>query len=428
MIVLFDIFPAQGHFNASLKLAKLMRDHGHNVSYCSLSDLSSIVEKQGFAFYGLFDDLKFSTTDEKISEVIKAYDLLIQKLSPDIVILDQQQMHKYVFYKRNNIQVCAMQTKPATKKERNIPPFTSFFVPRNNFFSVIYTEFLWRKYFFQEFVRISYYDMKSGKSLSKKIAIQCGVSLGDIDTNRCFSVHFEGVPELIISPAAFDFPRKKNENRYFVGPLNDLIQDKKIVDERYLILIDKIVNQRKENPDIKFMYCSLGTITMNFFKKCDVFFRKIKKVCLTNPDFRIIISVGDFYQIERLMPLPKNMFIFSSLPQTDILKYADVMISHGGMNSITECVYNEVPMLIYPLSPNWDQPGNSARVLYHGLGFRGRIGRDTASMIGKKIMKVFDEYDRIKHNIKQLKQKYELNNHSLRVVHILENLKKNGKQ
>jgi MGT family glycosyltransferase len=320
-----------------------------------------------------------------------------------------------------------MQTKPATNKERNIPPFTSFFIPKNNILSVIYTEILWQKYFFQEFIMRLYYDIKSGKSLSKKIAAQCGVSLESIDTNRCFSIHFKGVPELILSPAAFDFPRKVEDKRYFIGPLNDLIRDKKIVNERYIAVRDKIINQKTENPDIKFIYCSLGTITNNFFKKCDIFFRKIKKVCLNNFDFKIIISVGNFYEIERLMPLPKNMFIFSSLPQTDILKYADVMISHGGMNSITECVYNEVPILVYPLSLDWDQPGNSARILYHGLGSRGRIKRDTASVIEKRIMKIMDEYDRIKQNLKQMKQKYELNNKSLQAVQIIENLKKNGK-
>jgi UDP:flavonoid glycosyltransferase YjiC (YdhE family) len=105
MVILFDIFPASGHFNASLKLAKLLRENGHQIYYCSLSVLSPVVEKNGFAFYGVFDDLKISTSlkDEQIDQIVKEYDLLIAKIAPDMVILDQQQMHKYVFYKTNNI-------------------------------------------------------------------------------------------------------------------------------------------------------------------------------------------------------------------------------------------------------------------------------------------------------------------------------------
>ena len=426
MKILFDMYPAKGHFNASLKLAKLLRDSGHKIYYCSiLLNLSSFIEKHDFGFYGLSNDFKIQTNREKISCVIKEYDLLIHKISPDMVLLDQQHMNKYILYKKNNIQVCALQTMPATKKERNVPPFTSFFIPRNNILSVIYTEILWQKYFLQEFIQKQYYNIKHRDLLLKNLAIQSGVSLGEIDDNRCFSIHFKGVPELILSPAAFDFPRKEEKNRYFIGPLCDIVRDVKIVDERYIVIRDKIINQKKENPDMKFIYCSLGTITKEFFSKCDIFFRKIKKVCLKNSDYNIVISVGSHYEIERLVPLPKNMFIFSSLPQTDILRHVDMMITHGGMNSITECIYNEVPMLVYPLSLHWDQPGNSARVLYHGLGYRGRISRDAISVIERKISKVLDESDRIKNNLKKLKQKFELNNNSTQVVDIIENLKEN---
>jgi len=45
------------------------------------------------------------------------------------------------------------------------------------------------------------------------------------------------------------------------------------------------------------------------------------------------------------------------------------MITHGGPNSVKECIYFGVPMIVFPL---WfDQPGNVARVTYHGLGLKG---------------------------------------------------------
>jgi UDP:flavonoid glycosyltransferase YjiC (YdhE family) len=75
------------------------------------------------------------------------------------------------------------------------------------------------------------------------------------------------------------------------------------------------------------------------------------------------------------------------------------MITHGGMNSIAECIKMEIPMLVFPLSPYWDQPGNSARVIYHGLGLRANIQRDSCRHIENKIERIMRNYEDFKNNL-----------------------------
>jgi zeaxanthin glucosyltransferase len=48
-----------------------------------------------------------------------------------------------------------------------------------------------------------------------------------------------------------------------------------------------------------------------------------------------------------------------------------MVINHGGMNTIYECIMAEKPMIVFPLSLKTDQNGNAARVVFHEIGVRG---------------------------------------------------------
>ena len=61
------------------------------------------------------------------------------------------------------------------------------------------------------------------------------------------------------------------------------------------------------------------------------------------------------------------------------------MITHGGANSVKECIFFGVPMLVFPLS--FDEPGNAARVKYHGLGLNG----DFKEITSKELQVLIEE-------------------------------------
>jgi UDP:flavonoid glycosyltransferase YjiC (YdhE family) len=65
----------------------------------------------------------------------------------------------------------------------------------------------------------------------------------------------------------------------------------------------------------------------------------------------------------------RQVVVVETAPQLQILERADVFVTHGGLGSVRESVTSGVPMLVIPLTH--DQPGNGARIRYHGLGVVG---------------------------------------------------------
>ncbi|MGH8497829.1 MAG: glycosyltransferase, partial [Methylococcales bacterium] len=72
-----------------------------------------------------------------------------------------------------------------------------------------------------------------------------------------------------------------------------------------------------------------------------------------------------------------------SIPQLALLRRARMMITHGGTNTIKECVYFGVPMVSFPFGA--DHPGNTARVVYHGLGVKGDLRSLTVDSLRERV-------------------------------------------
>jgi UDP:flavonoid glycosyltransferase YjiC (YdhE family) len=79
----------------------------------------------------------------------------------------------------------------------------------------------------------------------------------------------------------------------------------------------------------------------------------------------VIVSQGPLADQIRL---PDNMVGESVLPQPAILPLVDVVVTHGGNNTVTECFHNGKPMVVLPLF--WDQVDNAQRLDETGFGIR----------------------------------------------------------
>ena len=133
-------------------------------------------------------------------------------------------------------------------------------------------------------------------------------------------------------------------------------------DESYLYVGPEIETNRQEAPlEIKkdegqlLIYIAVGTVyraNLQFFQHCLQAF--------DDKRYRGIMSVGRAVDPADLGPVPKNFTIKQYLPQLAILQNADVFITHGGMNSISEAVYYGVPMIVVPNTI--EQALNAARV------------------------------------------------------------------
>ena len=99
---------------------------------------------------------------------------------------------------------------------------------------------------------------------------------------------------------------------------------------------------------------------------------------LADAPYRVIVSKGpqaDEYE------LAENMVGEEFLPQTAILPQVDLVITHGGNNTVTESLYFGKPMVALPLF--WDQYDNAQRLDETGLGIRlDTYGHDGAELTG----------------------------------------------
>jgi UDP:flavonoid glycosyltransferase YjiC (YdhE family) len=72
-----------------------------------------------------------------------------------------------------------------------------------------------------------------------------------------------------------------------------------------------------------------------------------------------------------------------------MLKRASLMVSHGGVTGVKESAFMGVPMLLMPVY--YDEFGNAARVVYHGLGARLRLKEVSALELGRLIDRVLGD-------------------------------------
>ena len=80
---------------------------------------------------------------------------------------------------------------------------------------------------------------------------------------------------------------------------------------------------------------------------------------------RFIVSMGPQHD---QLTLADNMAGAEFLPQPAILPMVDLVITHGGNNTVTECFHHGRPMVVLPLF--WDQYDNAQRVDELGFGVR----------------------------------------------------------
>jgi UDP:flavonoid glycosyltransferase YjiC (YdhE family) len=86
---------------------------------------------------------------------------------------------------------------------------------------------------------------------------------------------------------------------------------------------------------------------------------------LAEAPHRFIVSKGPQHEQYELAP---NMWGAEQVPQVSVLPLVDLVITHGGNNTVTECFHFGKPMVLLPLF--WDQYDNAQRVDETGFGRR----------------------------------------------------------
>jgi MGT family glycosyltransferase len=159
-------------------------------------------------------------------------------------------------------------------------------------------------------------------------------------------IHESPFLNLYLYPAELDYPRVRP-----LAPrwqrLESCVRD---VDDRF----------EPPSGDGALVYVSLGSLG-----SADVELMNRLVAALAETPHRYVVSKGPQHELIELAP---NMTGAEFLPQPAILPAADLVITHGGNNTVTESIHFGKPMIVLPLF--WDQHDNAQRVAECGFGVR----------------------------------------------------------
>jgi len=147
-------------------------------------------------------------------------------------------------------------------------------------------------------------------------------------------------------PRCLDFRRSKlPSNFYYTGPF---------VDEAARPPVEFPWNRLDGRPLI---YASLGTRKNNQW----AIFCLISEAC-QQLDLQLVISLGGRRDPEMFDDLPGHPLVVRDAPQLELIKRAEIVITHGGLNTVLETLLEGKPMIAIPMA--YDQPAVAARLAW----------------------------------------------------------------
>ena len=335
-IVFFNI-PAHGHTNPTLGVVKELIKNNHEVYYYSYEIMKEKIESTGAKFIScdkLDPQTKLTNDDkEKISkDVAFSINLIVDMtLSLDDKILEEMKELKPDVIVGDSVAFWAK----LIAKKLNIPFISST------------TTFAFNKYSARVMKqdKIGLFNLiksipKINKSLNRlrekgydvKSVLDIIGNDNDTSTIVYTSKYFQPYSETFA------------DNYAFVGP----------------ILRDS--TETIEKSTIPTIYISLGTVNNNndeFYKNCLEAFKDEK--------LNIILSVGEEFVIDSLGEIPDNFTIEKHTDQVAVLKITDVFITHCGMNSVSEALYNGIPLVLFPQTTEQKGVANRVKELNAGV-------------------------------------------------------------
>lgn len=405
--IVFILLPFPSHYLACFPFAKTLQNHGRRIIFTGTTDQKEIIKNEGFSFselkyinellissykvffglliQSLFDKTAVRKRFREWNEGVQMINKTLKNNKPSKVFIDDHLWHYYpIVYKIcPNIEV--INTKLSTKKSVNIPPLDSSFIPESHLASKVTCKVLW----FLHLLRLRITETKVRVALLnrgedyfiERFAKKIGLNLDDlIDKKNCFYKGLNGVNVIILSSPLIEFKRKilKSNERYV---------DVQIFRNEEYLMTDSFkaflnTNKIMRENGRKSIYCSFGTLGLVNKESILEFALKLFTILKAEPQWQLVFSTGGI----KFDNVPENVILFDRIPQLTMLRNCDIMITHGGLTSIKECLQYNVPMLVYPLNKKTDQKGNAARVYNNKLGLRGDISTDSLTDIKRKIL------------------------------------------
>lgn len=341
MKIAWFCIPAHGHTNPTLGIVKELTSAGHEVYYFSFEQFKEKIEKAGASFISC-DGCDFEMEDKENADKVGkdmafAAELLVnstlalddmvsekvKEIKPDLIVSDSVAYWGKLTAIKYNIPYVSSTTTFAFNNQ------SSRYMKQGpgDLFKMIFTMPKANKHIKR--LRDKGYPVKS--------IMEIVTNNNDTKTIVYTSKYFQ--------PCAESF----SDKYHFIGPSI------------------RPVEKAMEKTADKTVYISMGTVVKN---------EEIYRSCieaLKETDYRVIVSCGT--NSHNFGALPDNIQVYEHVDQMAVLSIADVFITHCGMNSASEGLYFEVPLILCPQTP--EQGAVAARTEELGAGIMLRsYGKD----------------------------------------------------
>jgi UDP:flavonoid glycosyltransferase YjiC (YdhE family) len=368
----FVMLPEPGHLNPSFKLAKGLRLRGHQICYFGPIGTDGYVDLQGFrfiaipeCFYPLASRLRLleRSCETAATASSKEY-LTLDECGRPVLAGDQVKDEGEA---RAFVEI-AVKTLAGKFTDSRVDML--IFDPTLPFISIV--------------------------------ACLANIRTAFLSTSLLFPFTFEGVvdhpltypdlPALFLCPHEFAYPHAAPRERqcYYIESSVDM--------------------QRREGDlpgeitkDKPLIYCSLGSQNHRYPEAKQVF-QAVIDAHRARPDWQLVLATGDRFGIQDFHDIPPNAILVKQAPQLKILRQASVMITHGGLGTVKECILFGVPMIVFPFDV--DQPLNASRVVSHGLGLSGNPRTVSADQVNTYIDRINNDLS-LKARIETLSRRFQ---------------------
>lgn len=370
--VLFVMAPFASHLLPTYKIGRYFLERGYSVIYVSTIKFEQHIVQHGF----LFQNSAVRNEQGNVLKVEELVPYLVSKYQAALFLVEVSFWSWGILLQGHRQKFIMIQTWPCCDRAPFLLTEGYRIMQKRNLFTYIGNALAWRKEnrraraLLQSGDLKTYYDdlvIKAGLDPEKQYISR---------QNRIGYFRILQVPEIILYPFEFDFPRKRNKNTWFAGPFIDTSRPER-------------ENEFQVPASRPLIYCSLGSMS-NLYKNSRSFYDRMIAAFAQRPDMTLVMSVGDVIRQFDVAKLPPNIHICAYAPQLYFLSKAAVFIMQGGAGSVKEAIHFGVPMIIYPwvTAKNSDQLGMADRVVYHQLGMLGDMENDRAADILNRVNQV----------------------------------------
>jgi zeaxanthin glucosyltransferase len=358
----------EGHLNPTFKLARRLAARGHHVVYGGFADGERYVRSQGFGFVSVGEELfpKGSLRTQREAHEEGGGEASGPVGLGPLVWGSSAESVARTWYEA----VCGKSLDRVMGQERpDLVLVTSFFaalatVVRFRYGAAVglLTPFL-RPYpklsFAQEITNLAARGLPgSAEFLSLALAADPTLRRLQDLTDRALALR-----ELILCPAELEVPGEGFAHEpevHYVEPSIDL--------ERRA---ETPFPWERLDPGRRLLFVSLGSQSYRAGEaQVRDFLTAVARAFDDRPAWQVVISTGGLLDAEAIPPPPGGL-VTAWAPQVQLLERAAVMITHGGLGTLKECLYYGVPTVVFAISH--DQPDNARRVVHHGLGVAGDL-------------------------------------------------------